>query len=109
MPYGWRCGPAGPSSVVVLPTTDTGPLQLTIQIHDSEPVPEPSSEWEPAEEISLLAETDSIHLATLDPGEVSDAWPEDHPPSPAPVPARPGPLGAYAPVLPCRRPRARHR
>ncbi|WP_445684449.1 hypothetical protein [Streptomyces reticuli] len=82
MPYGWRCGPAGPSSVVVLPTTDTGPLQLTIQIHDSQPVPEASSEWEPAEEISLLAETDSIHLATLDPGEVSDAWPEDHPPLP---------------------------
>ncbi|WP_260335823.1 hypothetical protein [Streptomyces sp. EAS-AB2608] len=79
MPYGWRCGPAGPSSAVVLPTTDTGPLQLTIQIHDSQPAVEASSEWEPAEEISLLAETDSIHLATLDPGEVSDAWPEDYP------------------------------
>ena len=80
MPYGWRCGPVGTSSAVVLPTTDTGPLQLTIQIHDTQPAPEPGSEWEPAEEISLQAEVDSIRLAILDPGDVSDAWPEDEPP-----------------------------
>ncbi|MER6456516.1 hypothetical protein ABT270_28515 [Streptomyces sp900105245] len=80
MPYGWRCGPAGRSSAVVLPTTDTGPLQLTIQIHDTQPAPEAGSEWESAEEISLLAEADSIQLAILGPGDVSDAWPEDEPP-----------------------------
>lgn len=37
MPCGWRCGPAGESGAVVLPTTDTGPLQLTIHIHDAQP------------------------------------------------------------------------
>jgi hypothetical protein len=80
MPYGWRCGPAGPSSAIVLPTTDTGPLQLTIQVHDSQPAPKAGTAWEPAEELSLLAETDGIHLATLDPGDVMDAWPEEEPP-----------------------------
>ncbi|MEU0255483.1 hypothetical protein ABZ299_23940 [Streptomyces sp. NPDC006184] len=80
MPYGWRCGPAAPSSAIVLPTTDTGPLRLTIQVHDSQPAPEASSAWEPAEELSLPAETDSIHLATLDPGDVMDAWPEEETP-----------------------------
>lgn len=80
MPYGWRCGPAGPSSAIVLPVTDTGPLQLTIQIHDSPPAPETDDAWEPAEEISLLAGTGSIHLATVDPGDVTDAWPEEEPP-----------------------------
>ncbi|MGW4272203.1 hypothetical protein ACWEGQ_07535 [Streptomyces seoulensis] len=79
MPYGWRCGPAGPSSAVVLTTTDTGPLHLTVQIHDSRPAPEADNAWEPAEEISLRAETDRIHLAVLDPGDVTDAWPQQEP------------------------------
>ncbi|MEW2297530.1 hypothetical protein ABZ719_33320 [Streptomyces sp. NPDC006743] len=79
MPYGWRCGPAGPSSAVVLTTTDTGPLHLTIQIHDSRPAPEADGAWEPAEEISLQAETGRIHLAVLDPGDVTDAWPQQEP------------------------------
>ncbi|MFJ4525596.1 hypothetical protein ACIP4Y_32405 [Streptomyces sp. NPDC088810] len=82
MPYGWRCGPNDDATAVVLTTTDTGPLQLAIQIHDSQPAPETRGEWEPAEEISLRAETDSLHLAVIDPGEVSDAWPEDEPPLP---------------------------
>lgn len=80
MPYGWRCGPAGPSSAVVLTTTDTGPLHLTVQIHDSRPAAEADNAWEPAEEISLQAETGRIHLAILDPGEVTDAWPPQEPP-----------------------------
>lgn len=80
MPYGWRCGPAGSSSAVVLTTTDTGPLRLTVQVHDSPPAPETGDAWEPAEEVSLRAETGRIHLATLDPGEVMDAWPEEEPP-----------------------------
>ncbi|WP_318199153.1 hypothetical protein [Streptomyces sp. SCL15-4] len=91
MPYGWRCGPAGASSAIVLTTTDTGPLQLTLQIHDSQPAPETDSGWEPAEEISLLAETDRVHLATVDPGDVIDAWPHEEPPlhlPPAPGPDR---------------------
>ncbi|QTE03152.1 hypothetical protein [Streptomyces cyanogenus] len=82
MPYGWRCGPAGDASAVVLTTTDTGPLQLTIQVHDGQPAPETSGAWEPAEEMSLRAETDSLHLAVIASGEVSDAWPEDEPPLP---------------------------
>ncbi|MES9523793.1 hypothetical protein [Streptomyces capoamus] len=82
MPYGWRCGPSGEASAVVRPTTDTGRLQLTIQIHDDQPARETSGDGEPAEEISLRVETDSLHLDTLDPGEVSDAWPEDEPPLP---------------------------
>ncbi|MEU7560303.1 hypothetical protein [Streptomyces eurythermus] len=91
MPYGWRCGPAGAASAIVLPTTDTGPLQLTVQIHDSPPAPETDRDWEPAEEISLLAQTDRVHLATADPGDIMDAWPEEEPPlrvHPAPCPDR---------------------
>ncbi|MFF4710763.1 hypothetical protein ACFY2V_05070 [Streptomyces eurythermus] len=80
MPYGWHCGPAGPSSAIVLPTTDTGPLQLTLQIHDSPPAPETDDAWEPAEEISMPAETDRVHLATVDPGDVMDAWPQEEQP-----------------------------
>ncbi|MFG3207758.1 hypothetical protein [Streptomyces sp. NPDC048192] len=80
MPYGWRCGPAGPSSAVVLTTTDTGPLHLTVQIHDSEPASEADDAWEPAEELSVQAESGRVHLATLDPGDITDAWPEEEPP-----------------------------
>ncbi|WP_227026092.1 hypothetical protein [Streptomyces fodineus] len=28
MPFGWRCGPLTAATAVVLPTTDTGPLQM---------------------------------------------------------------------------------
>ncbi|MGW4561547.1 hypothetical protein ACWEN3_03760 [Streptomyces sp. NPDC004561] len=90
MPYGWRCGPAGTTSAVVLTTTDTGPLRLTLQIHDGPPPPETAKTWEPAEEISLRTETDRIHLATLDPGDVTDAWPEAEPPLGMPAAAEPG-------------------
>ncbi|MFG3207853.1 hypothetical protein [Streptomyces sp. NPDC048192] len=79
MPYGWRCGPVDPSSAVILTTTDTGPLQMTVQVHDSQPAPETADRWEPAEEISLLSHGGSLHLELLDPGEVSEAWPEDEP------------------------------
>ncbi|MEV0502552.1 hypothetical protein AB0I84_33835 [Streptomyces spectabilis] len=79
MPYGWRCGPAGATSAIVLPTTEDGPLHLTLQIHDSQPVPEPDAAWETAEELSLLDTGTPLHLATLDPGDVTDAWPEDLP------------------------------
>ncbi|MEU7306321.1 hypothetical protein AB0950_35805 [Streptomyces sp. NPDC007189] len=79
-PYGWRCGPAGSSSAVVLTTTDTGPLQLTVQIHDSEPASQADDAWEPAEELSLHAESGRVHLATLDPDEITDAWPKEEPP-----------------------------
>ncbi|MEW2527548.1 hypothetical protein [Streptomyces sp. NPDC047071] len=84
MPYGWRCGPAGASSAVVLPTTEDGPLHLTLQIHDSQPAPEPDTGWEPAEELSLRAADASLHLAALDPGDVTDAWPQDLPTPPLP-------------------------
>ena len=40
MPFGWRCGPATDANAVVLTTTDTGPLQVTIQLHDAPPPPE---------------------------------------------------------------------
>src|SRR5206468_2362143 len=53
MPFGWRCGPATDANAVVLTTTDTGPLKLTIEIHDAPPAPETDDGWEPAEEISL--------------------------------------------------------
>ncbi|MFJ4519314.1 hypothetical protein [Streptomyces sp. NPDC088816] len=79
MPYGWRCGPAGPASAVVLTTTDTGPVRMTIQVHDGPPAPETGSEWEPAEEMSLLAQAPHLYLATLEPGDILDAWPDGEP------------------------------
>ncbi|MFF4509299.1 hypothetical protein [Streptomyces sp. NPDC001401] len=77
MPYGWRCGPATPAGAIVLTTTDTGPVRLTIQIHDRPPAPETSGGWEPAEELSLRTETAGLCLATLEPGDILDAWPDD--------------------------------
>ncbi|WP_257585889.1 MULTISPECIES: hypothetical protein [unclassified Streptomyces] len=81
MPFGWRCGPATDATAVVLPTTDTGPLRMTVQIHDSPPASEPGDAWEPAEEMSLLADTPTLYLATIGQGDFWDAWPEDQPPS----------------------------
>lgn len=65
MPFGWRCGPVTDATAVVLPTTDTGPLQMTVQTHDSPPDTEPGDGWEPAEEMSLLADTPTLCLATI--------------------------------------------
>ncbi|WP_257234784.1 hypothetical protein [Streptomyces sp. JV178] len=86
-PYGWRCGPAGASSAVVLTTTENGQLLLTLQIHDAQPAFEPNGSWEPAEEISLLTENSRIHLATLDPADIADAWPDDRPILRMPLPS----------------------
>lgn len=80
MPFGWRCGPATDANAVVLTTTDTGPLQMTIQVHDTPPAPQTSGEWEPVEEISLRADIPTLHLATLEQGDILDAWPEEQPP-----------------------------
>ncbi|MGW2964408.1 hypothetical protein ACWDGI_38925 [Streptomyces sp. NPDC001220] len=80
MPFGWRCGPATDANAVVLTTTDTGPLQITIQIHDAPPAPETGGEWEPAEELSLHAYLSDLHLATLESGDITDAWPDEKPP-----------------------------
>ncbi|MFC4506097.1 MULTISPECIES: hypothetical protein [Streptomyces] len=80
MPFGWRCGPASEANAVVLTTTDTGPLQLTVQIHDAEPPPETSGGWESAEELSLHADLPAVCVATLDQGDIPDAWPPDEEP-----------------------------
>ncbi|WP_043687301.1 hypothetical protein [Streptomyces xylophagus] len=80
MPYGWRCGPATPVGAVVLTTTDTGPVLLTVEVHDGPPQPEVGDGWEPAEEISLRTDLPGLCLATLEPGDVLDAWPDDEPP-----------------------------
>ncbi|WP_067136810.1 hypothetical protein [Streptomyces yokosukanensis] len=79
MPYGWRCGPVDDSSIVVMTTTDTGPLQMRVQVHDSRPEPETGNQWEPAEEVSLLCDDAPVHLELLDPGDVTDTWPENEP------------------------------
>ncbi|MEW2121482.1 hypothetical protein AB0945_41375 [Streptomyces sp. NPDC005474] len=80
MPFGWRCGPAtDEANAVVLTTTDTGPLHLTVQIHNAPPPPE-SGDWEPAEEMSLLTELPALCLATLEQGDILDAWPPDNDP-----------------------------
>ncbi|MEU0822987.1 hypothetical protein [Streptomyces mirabilis] len=80
MPFGWRCGPATDAGAIVLTVTDTGPLQLTVQLHDAPPAPEASGEWEPAEEISLQADLPALYVATLEQGDILDAWPDDEPP-----------------------------
>jgi hypothetical protein len=80
MPFGWRCGPATDAGAVVLTTTDTGPLQLTVQVHNAPPAPETGAEWEPAEEISLRADLPTLRLATLEQGDILDAWPDEEPP-----------------------------
>ncbi|WP_331743196.1 hypothetical protein OG762_47300 (plasmid) [Streptomyces sp. NBC_01136] len=80
MPFGWRCGPAGEAGAVVLTTTDTGPLQMTVQVHDAPPGPERGYDWEPAEEISLRADISTLRLATLEQGDILDAWPDEEPP-----------------------------
>ncbi|MER6548343.1 hypothetical protein [Streptomyces sp. NPDC001250] len=80
MPFGWRCGPASEAIAIVLPITDTGPLQMTVQVHDSLPDPEAGNYWDPAEEMSLLAETPALCLATIGQGDFWDAWPEEEPP-----------------------------
>ncbi|GHE58285.1 hypothetical protein [Streptomyces capitiformicae] len=85
MPFGWRCGPATEANAVVLTTTDTGPLQLTVQVHDAPPAPEPGGDWEPAEELSLRADLPRVCLATLEQGDILDAWPDDEPPLQAPT------------------------
>ncbi|MEU6775139.1 hypothetical protein [Streptomyces sp. NPDC046759] len=87
MPFGWRCGPATQATAVVLPTTDTGPLQMTVQIHDSPPRPESGDGRELPEELSLLTETSTFYLATIGQGDFWDAWPEEQPPFQAPPPA----------------------
>ncbi|MYR87125.1 hypothetical protein GTY41_19790 [Streptomyces sp. SID685] len=80
MPFGWRCGPATPATAVVLPTTDTGTLRMTVQLHDSPPDAERGDGWEPAEEMSLLADTPTLCVATIGQGDFWDAWPEEEPP-----------------------------
>ncbi|MDX3025635.1 hypothetical protein [Streptomyces acidiscabies] len=80
MPFGWRCGPATDADAVVLTTTDTGPLRLTVQLHDTPPPPETNLAREPAEELSLRPELPVLHLATLEQGDILDAWPPDQPP-----------------------------
>ncbi|MER6374017.1 hypothetical protein ABT255_37855 [Streptomyces mirabilis] len=80
MPFGWRCGPATDAGAVVLTTTDTGPLHLTVQVHNAPPAPETGAEWEPAEEISLQACLPALYVATLEQGDILDAWPDDEPP-----------------------------
>jgi hypothetical protein len=85
MPFGWRCGPATEAIVVVLPTTDTGPLQMTVQVHDTPPSPELDDGWEPAEEMSLLADAPALCLATIGQGDFWDAWPEQEPPLEMPL------------------------
>ncbi|MFB8183548.1 hypothetical protein ACFC8N_47920 [Streptomyces sp. NPDC055966] len=87
MPFGWRCGPATEYLAVVLPTTDTGPLQMTVQVHDASPGPETGDGWETAEEMSLPAEAPTLCLATIGQGDFWDAWPEDEPPLEIPPPA----------------------
>ncbi|UUU33751.1 hypothetical protein JIX56_30055 [Streptomyces sp. CA-210063] len=80
MPFGWRCGPATEANAVVLTTTDTGPLLITIQVHDAPPPAETNGDWEPAEELSLRTDLPHLCLATLEQGDILDAWPEDEPP-----------------------------
>ncbi|CAO5184562.1 conserved hypothetical protein [Frankia sp. AiPs1] len=80
MPYGWRCGPAGASSIVVLTTTDTGPVSLTMQLHDTPPPPDSSTGWEPVEEVSLHADTNTIAVRVLGQGDIVDAWPDHEAP-----------------------------
>ncbi|MET9912979.1 hypothetical protein ABZZ74_40470 [Streptomyces sp. NPDC006476] len=80
MSFGWRCGPATDANAVVLTTTDTGPLDVTIQLHDAPPPQETDGGWEPAEELSLHADLPSLHLATLESGDILDAWPDEEPP-----------------------------
>lgn len=80
MPFGWRCGPADEANAVVLTTTDTGPLQLTVQIHDGPPPPEAHGTWEEAEELSLRIDLPFVCVATLNQGDVPDAWPSDEEP-----------------------------
>ncbi|MFE4757627.1 hypothetical protein ACFRIB_46895 [Streptomyces mirabilis] len=80
MPFGWRCGPATDASAVVLTTTDTGPLQLAVQVHDAPSAPETGAEWEPVEEISLRADLPALYVVTLEQGDILDAWPDGEPP-----------------------------
>ncbi|MCQ9178660.1 hypothetical protein KMT30_06370 [Streptomyces sp. IBSBF 2953] len=89
MPFGWRCGPATDANAIVLTTTDTGPLQLTIEVHDAPPPPQPSGAWEPAEEMSLHTDLPTLCLATLEQGDILDAWPQDE----APLDLLPSPHG----------------
>ncbi|MET9176263.1 hypothetical protein ABZX64_35335 [Streptomyces misionensis] len=96
MPFGWRCGPATDATAVVLPTTDTGPLQMTVQMHDNPPDTEPGDAWEPAEEMSLLADTPTLYLATIGQGDFWDAWPGDQPHLEAPAAAGSGGWAACA-------------
>ncbi|MER5535375.1 hypothetical protein [Streptomyces mirabilis] len=79
LPFGWRCGPATDAGAVVLTTTDTGPLQLTVKVHDAPPAPETGGEWEPAEKISLQVDLPALYVATLEQGDIMDAWPDDEP------------------------------
>lgn len=80
MCFGWRCGPATDASAVVLTTTDTGPLKMTIEFHDAPPAPETDEGWERAEELSLRPELPALHLATLESGDILDAWSGEEPP-----------------------------
>jgi hypothetical protein len=84
MPFGWRCGPATDANAVVLTTTDTGPLEITIEIHDTPPGPETGGAWEPAEELSLRTDLPTLYLATLEQGDILDAWPDEEPALEAP-------------------------
>jgi hypothetical protein len=77
MPFGWRCGPVTDANAVVLTTRDTGPLLLTLELHDAPPPPQTSHDWEPAEEISLRLDLHTLHLATLEQGDILEARPPD--------------------------------
>lgn len=77
MPFGWRCGPATDANAVVLTTTDTGPNQMTIQVHDPAG-PETGGDWEPAEE-TACAPTCPLHHGHWR-GDIMDAWPDEEPP-----------------------------
>ncbi|UXY25025.1 hypothetical protein N8I84_42115 (plasmid) [Streptomyces cynarae] len=80
MPFGWRCGPATDTNAVVLPTTDTGSMEMTIQVHDVPPAPEVGGDWESAEEISLRAGFPVLCLAVIRQSDFWDAWPDQEPP-----------------------------
>ncbi|MEV5719085.1 hypothetical protein AB0L41_34800 [Amycolatopsis mediterranei] len=84
MPYGWRCGPATPSSAVILATTDTGPVTLILRLHDTPPPPDNSTQWEPVEELSLRPEGYAVRVLVLGSGDVSERWPVHEAPLQAP-------------------------
>ncbi|MFF3918380.1 hypothetical protein ACFYZB_33765 [Streptomyces sp. NPDC001852] len=69
MPFGWRCGLATDSNAIVMPTPDTGPVHMIIQVHDGPPAPERGNDWEPPKR-SACAPT-SPNCASLSSGASS--------------------------------------